>query len=939
MEKSRIVALFVVLVIVFSKISGQISTAPLAPTINEEVTITIDINKCSNKSLLGYSGDVYVHTGLITAESGGNTDWKYVVTDWNTNSNKYKASRTASNKYTFTVEPDIRTFYGITENETVQKLALVLRSSDGNAKTEDLFVNVYNQGLTLEITSPEKDTIINLNETIKFKAKAVPVGTSLPDSICLYMGDSLVHVSKHDTIDYSLSFNQTGTYQLRVKGQTAQYSAKDSVVVYCVKEVITKEVPVGLRDGINYTNDTTVSFVLHAPGKSNVLLLGDFNQWRISDEYLLYKSADNKKWWITITGLKEGQEYAFQYLVDGELRIADPYSEKILDPENDKYISKETYPDLMAYPDGKTTGIVGVIKPGEEPYGWEVKDFKAPEVTDLVIYELHIQNFTEKGDIKTLTDTLGYLERLGVNAIELMPVNEFEGNISWGYNPSFYFALDKAYGTKQDFKKFVDACHEKGIAVIIDMVLNHSFSQSPLVQLYWDGANVTGESPWYNTTCPHSNWCWGFDFNHESEDTKYFVDRVNAYWLDEYKIDGYRFDFTKGFTNTKDANANGPDASRISILKRMANKIWEVNKGAYVIFEHLTDNSEEKTLSDHGIMLWGNMNYNYNEATMGYTSGGKSDFSGISYKSREWTKPHLVGYMESHDEERLVYKNQQYGNSDGSWYDIKSSGISIARVEAAAAFFFTVPGPKMIWEFGELGYDYSINRCEDGSVSENCRLSLKPVRWDYFEHYTRYRLFKIFELLIEFKTKHNVTKTTDFDISFRNALKTLHLNGNDMNVTVVGNFGVSQDEVIPGFQHTGTWYSYLTGESIEVTDTEEPIKLAPGEYFVFTDKEVVVEELPSSIISIEDIEKEAVRVYPNPATIDSDLRLLNVPEKTERLNIRLYNTLGQQVFAKELKGGKEDEVIELSECRLNTGVYLFKVSSDAREYSGKLIMK
>ena len=270
------------------------------------------------------------------------------------------------------------------------------------------------------------------------------------------------------------------------------------------------------------------------------------------------RTVNDSTWWLTITGLTAGEEYAFQYFIDGNINVADPYTEKILDPWNDQDISTATYPNLKDYPEGKTSNIVGIIQTAQTPYVWPETDFTAPASADLVIYEVHVQNFTEAANIKTLRDTLDYLEQLGINAIELMPVNEFEGNLSWGYNPSFYFALDKTYGTKNDFKDFVAECHSRGIAVIIDMVLNHSYSHSPLVRMYWDGSSVTSESPWYNISCPHSNWCWGYDFNHESSATKYFVDRVTEYWLTEYKVDGFRFDFTKGFTNTVDANAWSP---------------------------------------------------------------------------------------------------------------------------------------------------------------------------------------------------------------------------------------------------------------------------------------------------------------------------------------------------------------------------------------------
>jgi 1,4-alpha-glucan branching enzyme len=91
------------------------------------------------------------------------------------------------------------------------------------------------------------------------------------------------------------------------------------------------------------------------------------------------------------------------------------------------------------------------------------------------------------------------------------------------------------------------------MAVIIDMVLNHSYGQSPMVRLYWDNqlSRPAANNPWYNTVSPNPVFSWGYDFNHESIHTKNFVDRVNKFWIKEFKVDGFRFDFTKGFTNTR----------------------------------------------------------------------------------------------------------------------------------------------------------------------------------------------------------------------------------------------------------------------------------------------------------------------------------------------------------------------------------------------------
>jgi 1,4-alpha-glucan branching enzyme len=171
----------------------------------------------------------------------------------------------------------------------------------------------------------------------------------------------------------------------------------------------------------------------------------------------------------------------------------------------------------MDYPVGKADGIVSVFQTAQTPYEWQVEEFVKPLKQDLIIYELLVRDFVSARNYQTLIDTINYLKNLGINAIELMPVSEFEGNSSWGYNPSFYFAPDKYYGTKNDLKEFIDVCHQNGMAVILDMVLNHSYGQSPLVQLYFDGSagdygQPTPLNPWYNETSPNQSLLLGFRF-------------------------------------------------------------------------------------------------------------------------------------------------------------------------------------------------------------------------------------------------------------------------------------------------------------------------------------------------------------------------------------------------------------------------------------------
>ena len=133
-------------------------------------------------------------------------------------------------------------------------------------------------------------------------------------------------------------------------------------------------------------------------------------------------------------------------------------------------------------------------------------------------------------------------------------------------------------------------------------------------------------------------------------------------------------------------------------------------------------------------MLWGNSNYNYNEGTMGYVNS--SDVSWSLSQERNWSKSLLISYMESHDEERLMYKNGQFGNIQGI-YNTRDKNTALERMKLAATLFLMTPGPRLIWQFGELGFDHSINRCTNGTVNTNCRLDNKPIVWDYIKDTSR----------------------------------------------------------------------------------------------------------------------------------------------------------------------------------------------------------
>ena len=534
-----------------------------------------------------------------------------------------------------------------------------------------------------------------------------------------------------EVVSFTYSASSAGLHKITVLA-TTETDTTEQEFPYFVSDgtVSGLDPPPGNELGLNYL-ESTYLFMLYAPGKDNVFLLCPDNEFSLSEEFAMNVSANGDTFWIELPrSLFEGGNNTYQYLVDGNLRIADPYAPFVLDPEHDPFVPVSHLSDVPSYPTG-ATGRVSGFDLDPPVFNWEVNAFERPEKDNLVIYELLIRDFLDDHSYASLIDSLSYLKSLGINAIELMPIQEFEGNISWGYNPSFHLAVDKYYGRRDQLKQFIEEAHKLGISVILDVVFNHVFGQSPLARLYWDAANnrPAADNPWLNTT-PRHPFNVGYDMNHESEATKTWVKRNLEQWINDFKFDGFRFDLSKGLTQTFSGDDSGLmsqyDASRIAILKDYADYIWSLDTASYVILEHFAENREEIELANYGMMLWGNMNFQFAEAAMGY----ESNLNGANYQSRGWAVPHLIAYMESHDEERIMYKLLQFGNANGG-YNTKELATALDRIEAISALYYTLPGPKMLWQFGELGYEFSINTCQNGSVSENCRLDLKPIRWDY----------------------------------------------------------------------------------------------------------------------------------------------------------------------------------------------------------------
>ena len=821
--------------------ASGIELDPVCP--DADKPCTIKFNPASDNPLYGYTGELYAHLGVVV-----DGEWKFVPSEWGSTDEKIHFKKVADNSWELKLEPTVREYFGSGETP-VTKLAIIVRTADGTK-------------------SHDSDQFCSATDN-KYQAE-----TFTPDPL------------------------------------------------------VTKKLPEGAQLGINYNADNSVTFVFYdkdTDGNSHkyCYIVGDWNDWTRKTEGAMYYDGSKGCWWITLDGFDPDKEYRFQYRLGAssgsDIYVSDPYTEIVYDEWNDQYIE-----GVPTFPAGAKQ-LVSAFQINRPAYDWQHKDFRIEDRNDLVIYELLFRDFTKSMDIAGAMEQLDYISELGVNAVQLMPVQEFDGNLSWGYNPNHWFALDKAYGTREEYKAFIDECHSRGLAVIIDVVYNHATGSHPWAKMWWNGSATAENNPFFNVLPTHPYNVF-HDMNHENAMVKEHVKRSLEYLLTEYDVDGFRFDLTKGFTQKQtdpDVAAWGRyDQSRVDILKGYADHIWSVNDNAVVIFEHLSDWDEEKVLAQHGIQLWRNVNHEYRSAVGGGTGNFSNMYSNAPFGG-------FVGYMESHDEERLCYgvggdassitwgviglgddwNNDKKMSKDGVFFSVKNvtakandrfkirkagewndaynygasadnykltvgkgyqmtngSGskdmyvpaagtydiyfsletetiwlmnagerpadpdvtpgesedaltVAMRRAGASAAFFLTVPGPKMIWQFGEIGYDYSIDY--------NDRTGEKPVVTDkYMAVPQRKTLYDTYSRLLQFRREN--PRFFDSDAKFEwtptGAVKKITCSVDGKTFHVVGNFGKSVATVtLP----EGQWTDYMNDNT---SFTSGSVTLKEGEF-------------------------------------------------------------------------------------------------------------
>lgn len=869
-------------------LNAQVITAiPSPPDPNGAVEITFYADR-GTAGLRGFNGDVYAHTGVITNRSTGPTDWRYVKTNWGQNTPETKLTKTATDRWRLTI-PNIRAYYNVPQNEEILQLTFVFRSANSTQEgkdvgAKDIYLPVLRPGAIPYFKSPTQNTVnIEQNESLSIEGRVQINGTALK-SFQLFAGDSLVKDVGTDTvIQYTFTGTTTGTKELILKTiDTSNLVKTTSLTVLIVAKTKEQPLPPNVKEGLTFINDSTVVFCLFAPYHKTVHLIGDFNDYKILPEYQLNRMTidkDSAYYWMSLSGLKIGTEYGYQYVIDGSIIVADPYAKKILSEFNDdEIIAQNRYPNLKRYPKDKTDEFLSVftMRPASQkeefPYSWK-NEFKRFPAKDLVIYELLVRDFTDRRTFRAVIDSLEYLKKLGVNAIQLMPIHEFEGNISWGYDPAFPYAVDKYYGTELELKELIDKAHGMGMAMILDLVHNHLTGANPLIRMWADGkyGPPSAINPYANVTAKHPFNVFN-DMNHESIAYQRYIDGINEYWIREFKFDGYRFDLSKGFTQVDYGNNTARwssyDSSRVRLLKRMYNRIRNYDSSAYLILEHFADSREERELTDYGYMIWHNMNPTSSEAVMGWISGQSDNgTSQVYFANRSLNVPANVAYMESHDEERLIRKNFCYGKA-ATGYTTRDTTIALQRAGAMAAMFFPIPGPRMIWQFGEIGYDVGLQLNESCTDNASIRLNIKPTRWNYLNDARRKRLYDTYSALLalrSYPTFSSLQSKVTFKASRVDTLRTVLLEHPEMDAYIIANFDMKSRTFLAKVSKPGTWFDYFTGASIDISAQGNALTMQPGQFHVLTSKQLpkpTVQAWP--ITSIDGEEQSSSTIFPHP---------------------------------------------------------------------------
>ena len=937
----------------FAQVSWQSGTNPEQ---NQPGTLLFNL---TGTPLAGAAGTLYLHSGVTLNGAA----WQNVIGSWGNNTTQPALTLVSTNQYKLDISTSVQQFYSVAAG-SITKINMVVRNAAGSTQTADLSLNVGSFDVTL---SAPAENSISLWNTSSGSLPVTAANTGGDASYALWNPLGVMVDSVPSAVSYSsgIASPMNGQYRLSCRKGAVSFQKYFQVIISVLTE--NQAIPANMKDGVNYNSGdfSKAILVLNAPGKEFVYVAGNFNNWNPGSGYAMKKDPTSGKFWLEISGLVSGQWYAFQYWVCDNtplanspkaVKTADPFSTLVLSPFDDpEIVTLGVYPGLPVY---KTIAPgqdreVSVIQTGPNAYwqyNWSgaAKPNQSLSRKDLVIYEVLVRDFDSRRTYQDLIDRFQYFKDLKINALQLMPVMEFEGNLSWGYNPSYHMAPDKRYGSPAKLKELIDLCHQNGIAVILDIALNHVFGRSPLERMWmldtdndgW-GNGISSDNPYCNVV-PRHTLNVGSDLNHFREPenlTNTYVQRTVEEWINEYRIDGFRWDLTQGFTNACSANdagctgSNQPD--RMSKLKWYADMQWTIDPNFYVIFEHWSF-GEIPTYTNYrlgetpakGIMCWKRGDEDYANVL----KGNLANVSGITDAGNY----RIQGNMESHDEERIMYKAVNEGGQTNG-----NLNKALARMPALGSVFFLVPGPKMIWHFAELGWNLSQNTCNNGTINNNCRLDTKPQpQWaqNWMDQPARRKIYDDWAKMIELRTKaplfENGNHGFNFSVQGRPRLDVWTSTQPSTSLSyalIQTNFTNNEATFQSNFPFTGTWYNLLDNTPLNVTSLTQNITLAAdGGYVVYGNA-------PNTFVSTDpriSLNKQLLNIQ-NP--VQGKIARIHFTVPTEGKVVLNLSTLeGKRIFSESVNGNLGTVSIQVP---FPTGIYLLEMVTDKGKIVEKLMLE
>lgn len=653
----------------------------------------------------------------------------------------------------------------------------------------------YNVAVSLETAAdaPEVRILSPRDQDVIVDNPQVQLHAARADVVEMWLDGRKIAMVGETPFELKIPFRELafGRHQLTARAEKLDgKTGMEEIFFWKLPPHRVENLPQGTRWGATDNGDGTATFALHAPHKRFVSLVGDFNDWdRYAD--MMNQSPDGT-WWLKRP--VEPGPHLYQYCIEGRQLLADPLARDI---EWVDETGREGHQPWQAK---------ALLEIGAEPFEWTAANYVRPPLDRLVIYEFHIDDLVPGGGFTGVVEKLDYIRNMGFTAIGPMPWTEFTVDHSWGYNPAFHLAPESAYGTPEELKRLIDEAHQRGLAVIMDAVFNHMDRNSALYQLY--GANYEA-SPYFRRFKGEN---WGFpDLDQQSRALQTYVEAAIRHWLEEYRVDGIRFDATR-FVEWEGYNDWG--AGRLAWAGRQA------DPNSYMIAEHMPHDPELVNRTEMDTTWFDSFRWGIRNAVEGaHLDRAELRRLLVPAELGFTNAMQRIAYTESHDEERVMRELRAKGFSRAE---------SARRCLLAAALTLTAPGPAMFYAGQEFGED------TPKTVGSN------PLNWDKTSGWFSGRARELqagVRALVRLRSMHPALQGENVELpedGLPEDVAVVVRNGGDGAVVLAGNFGRKRQRVAVPLPADRPWRNVIGGESVVRSGNgTTKVDLPPGGVAVF----------------------------------------------------------------------------------------------------------